>query len=93
MIAAIARNMSDTEQSSDTAILKKLQDVVISLHKSGNTADLTVKRVRTRAEEALGLPAGLLKGAEWKQKSQDAIMEAVVSVQGRFDSAQNLITV
>lgn len=71
--------MSDSEQPSDTAIVKKLQDVVISLHRAGNTDDLTVKRVRTRAEEALGLPAGLLKGADWKQKSQDAIMEAVVS--------------
>ncbi|KAF2631463.1 hypothetical protein BU25DRAFT_454910 [Macroventuria anomochaeta] len=69
--------MSDTEQPSEAAILKKLQDVVVSLHKSGNTNDLTVKRVRTRAEESLGLPAGLLKGADWKQRSQDAIMEAV----------------
>lgn len=71
--------MSDSEQPSDAAILKKLQEVVISLHKAGNTDDLTVKRVRTRAEQALSLPDGLLKGADWKQKSQDAIMKAVVS--------------
>ena len=71
--------MSDSEQPSDAAILQKLQDVVISLHKAGNTDDLTVKRVRTRAEQALGLPDGLLKGADWKQKSQDAIVQAVVS--------------
>ncbi|KAF1931969.1 uncharacterized protein M421DRAFT_417696 [Didymella exigua CBS 183.55] len=69
--------MSDSEQPSDAVILKKLQDVVISLYKAGNTDDLTVKRVRTRAEQALGLPDGLLKGADWKQKSQRAIMEAV----------------
>ncbi|KAF3033043.1 hypothetical protein E8E12_004592 [Didymella heteroderae] len=69
--------MSDSEQPSDAAILQKLQDVVISLHKAGNTDDLTVKRVRTRAEQALGLPDGLLKGADWKQKSQDAIVQAV----------------
>ncbi|KAF9696746.1 hypothetical protein EKO04_005361 [Ascochyta lentis] len=69
--------MSDSEQPSEAAIAKKLQDVVISLHKAGNTDDLTVKRVRTRAEEQLGLPAGFLKAADWKQKSQDAIMEAV----------------
>lgn len=78
--------MSDTEQPSEAAILKKLQDVVISLHKSGNTDDLTVKRVRTRAEEALDLPAGLLKSSDWKQKSQNAIMEAVVSTCTRFTS-------
>lgn len=71
--------MSDSEQPSDAAILRKLQDVVISLHKAGNTDDLTVKRVRARAEQALGLLDGLLKGADWKQKSQDAIVEAVVS--------------
>lgn len=75
----VARKMSDNEQPSEAAVLKKLQDVVISLHKAGNTDDLTVKRVRTRAEEALGLPGGLLKSSEWKQKSQDAIKNAVVS--------------
>ncbi|KAJ8110758.1 hypothetical protein OPT61_g6485 [Boeremia exigua] len=64
-------------EPSESTVLKKLQDVVISLHKAGNTDDLTVKRVRTRAEEALGLPAGFLKGSEWKQKSQDAIVDAV----------------
>ncbi|KAF1361784.1 hypothetical protein EJ07DRAFT_164274 [Lizonia empirigonia] len=69
--------MSDSGQPSEAAITQKLQDVVISLHKAGNTDDLTVKRVRARAEEQLGLPAGLLKGADWKQKSQDAIMAAV----------------
>lgn len=71
--------MSDTELPSEAAILKQLQDVVISLHKAGNADDLTVKRVRTRAEEALSLPEGLLKGSEWKQKSQAAIQDAFVS--------------
>lgn len=74
------RNMSDSQVPSDAAIIKQLHDVVISLHKAGNTDDLTVKRVRTRAEEKLGLDAGFLKSSDWKQKSQDAIMEAVVSV-------------
>jgi hypothetical protein len=71
--------MSGTEQPSDAAILQKLQDIVISLHEAGNDDELTVKRVRTRAEEALDLPDGLLKGADWKQKSQAAIVAAVVS--------------
>lgn len=60
-------------------MLKQLQDVVISLHKAGNSDDLTVKRVRTRAEEALGLEAGFFNNPEWKQKSKDTIVEAVVS--------------
>lgn len=71
--------MSNMEQPTDEAILQKLQDVVISLHRAGNTDDLTVKRVRTRAEQALGLPDGLLKSADWKKRSQDAITKAVVS--------------
>lgn len=79
--------MSDPDQPSEAAITRKLEDVVISLHKAGNTDDLTVKRVRARAEEQLGLPAGLLKGADWKQKSQDAIMAAVVSAHSVFVSA------
>ncbi|KAJ4992357.1 hypothetical protein SVAN01_02066 [Stagonosporopsis vannaccii] len=69
--------MSDTERPSEAAVLEKLRDIVISLHKTGNTDDLTIKRVRMRAEEALGLPNGLLKGPEWKQKSQTAITDAV----------------
>ncbi|KAH6644094.1 hypothetical protein C7974DRAFT_419639 [Boeremia exigua] len=69
--------MSDTEQPSEAAVLEKLKDIVISLHKAGNADELTVKRVRTRAEEALGLPAGLLKSSDWKQRSQDAIIGAV----------------
>lgn len=71
--------MSDTEEPSEAAVLNKLRDIVFSLHKAGNTDDLTIKRVRMRAEEALGLPDGLLKGSEWKQKSQAAITDAVVS--------------
>lgn len=76
--------MSDTEQPSEAAVFKKLGDIVLSLHKAGNTDDLTVKRVRMRAEEALGLPEGLLKSSEWKQKSQTAITDAVVSIAVRI---------
>jgi hypothetical protein len=74
--------MSDSEPAdlpSDAAISRTLRDTVIAIHKSGNTDDLTVKRVRARAEQELGLPAGFLKtNSQWKQKSHDQIHEAVV---------------
>ena len=75
-----SRAMSDSDQPSEATVRKQLQDIVISLHKAGNTDDLTVNRVRTRAEEALGLEAGFFNSSsDWKQKSKDTIKEAVVS--------------
>ncbi|KAF2640404.1 hypothetical protein P280DRAFT_470072 [Massarina eburnea CBS 473.64] len=72
--------MSDSETTNlpaESAIVKALRDVVISIHKGGNTDDLTIKRVRARAETELGLPDGFLRRQEWKQKSQSLIHEAV----------------
>jgi hypothetical protein len=76
--------MHDSDQPSEATVRKQLRDVVISLHKAGNTDDLTVKRVRTRAEEALGLEAGFFNKPDWKQKSKDTIVEAVVSSRLKF---------
>ena len=72
--------MLDSDQPSEATVRKQLQDIFVSLHKAGNTDDLTVNRVRTRAEEALGLEAGFFNSSSnWKQKSKDTIKEAVVS--------------
>jgi hypothetical protein len=74
--------MSDSEggMPSEAAISQKLRDVVISIHKTAKPEDLTVKRVRVRAEKELSLPDGFLKkDPVWKQKSQDTILAAVVS--------------
>jgi hypothetical protein len=73
--------MSDSERDrpSEAAISGKLRDIVIAIHKSGNAQDLTVKRVRARAEKELGLDEGFFKSdATWKQKSQTEIVDAVV---------------
>jgi hypothetical protein len=79
---SITRIMSDSEAAdrpSDSTISRTLRDVVIATHKSGKDEDLTVKRVRAKAEEQLGLSPGFLKtNQEWKQKSQVTILEAVV---------------
>jgi hypothetical protein len=74
--------MSDSERGlpSEATISQKLRDVVISIHKTGKEEDLTVKRIRARAEKELSLPEGFLKNAAWKQKSQETIGDAVVSV-------------
>jgi hypothetical protein len=74
--------MSDTEGGlpSEATISQKLRDVVISIHKTGKDEDLTIKRIRARAEKELSLPDGFLKkDVTWKQKSQDTISDAVVS--------------
>lgn len=68
---------------SETTISQKLRDVVIAIHKTGKDEDLTVKRIRARAEKELSLPEGFLKkDAVWKQKSQTTINEAVVGILG-----------
>jgi hypothetical protein len=73
--------MSDSggDRPSEAAIASKLRDVVIAIHRTGKTEDLTVKRVRARAEQELALEDGFFKtDASWKQKSQDQIVDAVV---------------
>jgi len=76
------RNMSGSEADipSEATLSLALRDVVVDIYKSGNTDDLTVKRVRARAEAKLGLPDGFFKHEDWKQKSQELIHEAVVRI-------------
>ncbi|RMZ66397.1 transcriptional regulator [Pyrenophora seminiperda CCB06] len=69
---------SDRDGPSEAAIASKLRDTVIAIHKSGKDEDLTVKRVRARAEKELGLEDGFFKtNPKWKQKSQELIVDAV----------------
>jgi hypothetical protein len=75
------RIMSDSgaDRPSEQAIATKLRDIVIAIHKSGKSDDLTVKRVRARAAQELGLDEGFFKtDSTWKEKSQKAIVDAVV---------------
>ncbi len=70
---------SDADLPSEATISTKLRDVVIATHKSGNVEELTLKRVRARAEQELGLDAGFFKqDPEWKQKSDVIIKDAFV---------------
>jgi hypothetical protein len=74
--------MSDIEGDvpSEAIISQKLRDVVLAIHKSGKDEDLTVKRVRARAEKELSLPDGFLKtDSKWSKQSKSVIGDAVVS--------------
>lgn len=77
-------DMSDSEPSgrpTDASISRALQGVVKALFDEGKVEELTVKRVRTRAEADLGLSAGFFKDDQkWKQKSHDIIHAAVVRI-------------
>ncbi|KAE8412009.1 hypothetical protein BDV36DRAFT_272756 [Aspergillus pseudocaelatus] len=68
---------------SDDALEKALRDTVAKVYKSGNMEELTVKRVRTAAEKALGVDEGFFKGSStWKSKS-DQIIKDEVEVQDK----------
>ena len=69
---------SEVELPSEAAISQKLRDVVLSLHEAGDPDEITLKRVRARAEKELSLPNGFLKSSEWKDKSSSTITAAAV---------------
>jgi hypothetical protein len=67
--------LSDTAPLSDATLEKTLRDIV----RNAEVDPITVKRVRTTAEERLGLDPGFFKGHdEWEQKSKDVIEAAFV---------------
>lgn len=79
--------MSDSESEApssngiptDHALEKALRKTVASIFKTGNIADLTVKRVRLATEKDLGLEEGFFKGhADWKAKSDTIIKDEAV---------------
>ena len=82
-IRAHSRAMSDSEESmslpSDDKIEQTLRDAVANLFASGKSEEITVKRVRTIAEEKLSLPQDFLKGQDWKARSNTIIHNEVVS--------------
>ncbi|CAG8232190.1 unnamed protein product [Penicillium salamii] len=77
--------MSDSESEaeaeapsthSDHSLEKALREQVASIFKSGNMAELTVKRVRHAVENKLGLTAEYFKTTgDWKKRSEEIIKE------------------
>ncbi|KAK6006633.1 hypothetical protein QM012_005641 [Aureobasidium pullulans] len=65
--------LSETAHPSDAILEKTLRDIV----RKAEVDPITVKRVRTAAEERLGLDAGFFKSHdEWNEKSKEIIEDA-----------------
>ncbi|PGH23816.1 hypothetical protein AJ80_02064 [Polytolypa hystricis UAMH7299] len=68
--------LSSMDIPSDDVLEKGLRDVVAKIFKTGNLEELTVKRIRSATEKALGLDEGFFKNDEaWKQRSDKIIKE------------------
>ena len=77
--------MSDSSLSdalpSETILEHALRGAVQEIYRSGVLEELTVKRVRTAAEEDLELQDGFFKRDTWKERSKRIIeLEAVSSL-------------
>lgn len=81
--------MSDSESEApssngiptDDALEAGLRKTVAGIFKTGNTEELTVKRVRLATEQRLGLEEGFFKGhIHWKAKSDKIIKDEAVSI-------------
>lgn len=69
---------------SDQKIEDTLKQTVLKLYNNGQLEELTLKRVRTLAESALGLSAGHLKAdSKWNSRSKRIISSEVVSLRAR----------
>ena len=65
---------------SDDALEKALREAVANVFKSGKMEELTVKRMRLAAENALEVEEGFFKSnADWKGRSEEVIRDEVVS--------------
>jgi hypothetical protein len=63
----------------DSALVAQLKKSVKSIFAS-DREQLTVKKVRTAAEEELDLDTGFFLSPEWKDKSKNIIKDHVVRV-------------
>ena len=64
---------------SDNAIEETLRGCVAAAFKNGTVHELTVRQIRTEAEEILGLDNRFFKNdSQWKTKSDHIIKEEVV---------------
>lgn len=69
-----------SSRPSDKQLAKALRDVVADTFKSGNSDELTVKRMRLAAEKALGIEEGFFRAdSVWKARSDQIIKDEVVS--------------
>ena len=77
----------------DPIVEQALRDVVRDTFGRGDNENLTVKRMRTAAEDKLGLEHDFFRlNAEWKTRSKEVIEQEAVSLMTRCNpSSQSLI--
>lgn len=72
-------NDSPSSIPSNDRLEKALRDTVANIFRTGKLEELTVKRVRTATETALGLEEGFFKAHEdWKTRSDQIIKDEAV---------------
>ncbi|RAL10792.1 putative transcriptional regulator [Aspergillus homomorphus CBS 101889] len=81
---ALSESESESESTSaraavpSDALEQALRDTVAKIYKSGKLEELTVKRVRLAAENALKLEEGFFKSqGDWKARSEEVIRDQV----------------
>ncbi|KAL4960794.1 putative transcriptional regulator [Aspergillus stella-maris] len=68
----------ESPQPSDKQLERALRDAVAKIFKTGKTEELTVKRVRLAAEQALKIEEGFFKSTgDWKARSDQIIKDEV----------------
>ena len=68
-----------TPAPSEPTLIQALLDAVTHIYEHGNKDELTIKRVRARAEQENALSEGFFGKGYWRAKSKVIIYEAVVS--------------
>ena len=74
-------SLSGVDAPTNTTLEQALRDAVQKVYKTGNTDDLTVRRIRKAVEEDLDLQDGFFKNDPvWNTKSKSVIQSEVVRV-------------
>lgn len=65
---------------SESVLIEKLKATALAIYNSDDRDQLSVKRVRDRLEEQLGLEKGFFVQPEWKDKSKTIVKDYAVSI-------------
>ena len=75
-------SLSGIDAPTDATLEQALRNAVQKVYKTGNTDDLTVRRIRKAVEEDLELQEGFFKNDSiWNTKSKTVIQSEVVRIE------------
>ena len=75
-------SLSAVDALTDATLEQALRNAVQKVYKTGNTDDLTVRRIRKAVEEDLDLQDGFFKNDSiWNTKSKSVIQSEVVRIE------------